>query len=83
MPFSGKQRIAALLAEKAKDQGMSPIKRSHHKMDDMGQQLVDMAKGSKYPNVNMPAKGNLIQGSTPHDFGAMPKFQKLKGMLKF
>lgn len=83
MPFTGKQRIAVLLAEKAKQQGLDPKERSHHKMDDMGQQILDMAKDGKYTNVNMPSKGKLLKESTHKDFFAMPKFQKLKGMLKF
>lgn len=94
MAFTGSQKIAALLAEKAKQQGLPPAQgiggqpRSHHKqpgapMNDMGQKMVNMAKGPSYPNVNMPAKGGLLQGSSPQNFGAMPKFQKLKGLLKY
>jgi hypothetical protein len=94
MAFTGKQKIAALLAEKAKQSGMPQAQgidgqpRSHHKqpgspMNDMGQQIVNMAKGPKYPNVNAPAKGGLLQGAPQQNFNAMPKFQKLKGLLKY
>lgn len=85
MPFSGKQRVAAYLAEKAKEQGQAPIQRKHVKSQssDMGTQLVNMAKGSKYPQVGVPSKGNLLKGSSNSDFSAMPKFQKIKSLIKF
>lgn len=79
--MTGRQKLAALLAVKSKEQGLPP-KRDHHKKKDLGEQLVDLAKDGKYKQVGIETKGDLLKDTSPKHFGAMPKFNKLKSLLK-